>query len=90
MMGYWYRSVPGYRMAFSFKRIFAAGPDNAGIGGELLNTMAENLSLMHFSNFGMFSVVGGYRILAGLTGGAGRGGVEGEAGSRLPPWREWT
>ena len=55
-----------------------------------MNTMAENLSLMHFSNFGMFSVVGGYRILAGLAGGAGRGGVEGEAGSRLPLWREWT
>ena len=52
--------------------------------------MAENLSQMHFSNFGMFSVVGGYRILAGLAGGAGRGGVEGETGSRLPLWREWT
>ena len=70
-------------MAFTFKWIFAAGPENAGNGGELLNTVAENLSLIYCSNFGMFSVVGGYGSLAGLAGGAGGGGVVGEAGGML-------
>ena len=77
-------------MAFSLKLIFTAGPDNAANGGELLNTLTENLSLMYCSNFGMLSVVGGYGSLAGLAGRAGRGGVVFEEGGRLPRFREWV
>ena len=77
-------------MAFSLKWIFAAGPDNAANGAELLNTLTENLFLMYCSNFGMFSVVVGYGSLAGLAGGAGRGGVVVEAGGRLSWFREWV
>ena len=77
-------------MAFSLKLIFAAGPENASNGGELLNTLTENLSLMYCSNFGMFSVVGGYGSLAGLAGRAGRGGVVVEEGGRLSRFREWV
>ena len=45
--------------------------------------------LMYCSNFGMFSVVGGFGSLAGLAGGAGRS-VVGGAGGRLSLLREWT
>ena len=77
-------------MAFSLKLIFAAGPSNAANGGELLNTLTENLSLMYCSNYGVFSVVGGYGSLAGLAGRAGGGGVVVEEGDRLSRFREWV
>ena len=55
-----------------------------------MNTLTENLFLIYCSNFGMFSVVVGYGSLAGLAGGAGRGGVVVEAGGRLSWFREWV
>ena len=42
-----------------------------------MNAVAENLSLMYCSSFGMFSVGSGYGSLAGLAGGANRGVVGG-------------
>ena len=55
-----------------------------------MNTVAENLFLMYWSNYGMFSVVGRYGSVAGLAGGAARRGVVGEAVGRLPLLRVQT